>query len=161
MAKIKSLKGCGKSNYGCLSKEKLDKALKLQLREYFINMRAQLSLRPKLAGGVASRQKVCVLILVLLLADCFLSQAQPMPDYDKTVAQARHLMDTGKLAEAYLAASAAITIDDKHWESYAGVMPDKVGMCVLNTVDGLAAVGAGLPVFAVTMLSLYPLEHHC
>ena len=52
---------------------------------------------------------------MLFWIDCSFCWSQSIPDYDKTVAQARVLMDNGKLAEAYLAASAAITIDDKRW----------------------------------------------
>jgi hypothetical protein len=55
------------------------------------------------------------LVLMLFWIDCSFCWSQSIPDYDKTVAQARVLMDNGKLAEAYLAASAAITIDDKRW----------------------------------------------
>src|SRR4051812_21462071 len=46
------------------------------------------------------------------------SFAQTTITYDDAVTKARKLLDDGKLGEAYLAASAAVTLDDKRWEAY-------------------------------------------
>ena len=40
------------------------------------------------------------------------------PSYEQTLAKAKGLMDKAKLGEAFLTASAAVTLDDKRWEAY-------------------------------------------
>jgi tetratricopeptide (TPR) repeat protein len=47
--------------------------------------------------------------------------ADVTPSYDDTLAKARKLTDDGKLAEAYLTGSAAISMDEKRWEAYGMV----------------------------------------
>jgi TPR repeat protein len=45
--------------------------------------------------------------------------AEQKPSYEKTISVATGFFNSGRLAEAYLTASAAITLDDKRWQAYA------------------------------------------
>jgi TPR repeat protein len=68
----------------------------------------------------SARRSVLALLLTIL---CVMSPpgraAGAEAAYDRTIGAARALLDQGKLAEAYLAASAAITLDGNRWEGHA------------------------------------------
>ena len=45
--------------------------------------------------------------------------APKVPTYEEALGKARQLLSEQKLLEAYLAASATVTLDEKRWEAYA------------------------------------------
>ena len=72
----------------------------------------------QVSAGVKHSAFRCSVLLAIFtcLAAC-LGYAQ-QPTYDETFGKARKLFQGGNLDEAYLAAYAAVTLDDKRWEAY-------------------------------------------
>lgn len=84
---------------------------------------------PKVHRGVALRRRnfarAAFVVLALTSAQWTLSaRATQEPQaaavsYDQAVQKARQLMEAGELPAAYVAASAAVTLNGRRWEAYA------------------------------------------